>query len=167
MANQPALPPPVKSSAGKGLFVAFIFTVGAIMLLPTTLVLAVGLLPTFVATFSDNSRERLAGLTLGCMNVAGVLPPLLRLWNMGHTVENAILILLQPYMLLLMYGGAAIGFLLYINTPLMVSGILRRQAQYRLKTIEKHYAELQEEWGPEVANISLREQNVPLVEPKS
>jgi hypothetical protein len=40
----------------------------------------------------------------------------------------------------------------------MVSGILRRQATSRLKAIERTHAELQDEWGPEVANIvSVRE----------
>jgi hypothetical protein len=150
----------VKKKTTKGLVLAIVFTVGLVMLLPTTLIVAVGLLPTAVAAFADSSRERLAGLTLGCMNLAGVLPPVLRLWQMGHDVKNAMAILTQPYMLLLMYGGAAVGFLLYINTPLMVSGILRRQAITRLKSIEKQYVELQEEWGPEVAGLP-QEQAVP------
>lgn len=132
-------------------FVSVMFLViGVVTLLPTTIIIVIGMLPTAVATFADNSRERLAGLTLGCMNVAGVLPPLLALWHEGHTVENALGILMQPYMLLLMYGGAALGLVLYINTPLMLSGLLRKQASFRLKAIERQHADLREEWGPDV-----------------
>jgi hypothetical protein len=141
-----------KAGTAKGLVTVFAIVVSAILLMPTTLIFIVGMLPTAVAVFVDNSRERLAGLTLGCMNFAGVMTPLLQLWKTGHSVDIAISILVQPYMLLLMYGGAAIGLLLYINTPLMVSGILRRQATNRMKTIERTHAELQEEWGQEVAN---------------
>src|SRR5690606_21486032 len=123
--------PPVhsgKTLTAKSLVTAFALAVAVILLMPTTLIVVVGMLPTAVAAFVDNSRERLAGLTLGCMNFAGVMMPLMELWKTGHTVDIAVSILVQPYMLLVMYGGAAIGLLLYINTPLMVSGILRRQA---------------------------------------
>jgi hypothetical protein len=151
--NKPAPQAQTKTITAKSLVSAFALAVAVILLMPTTLIIAVGMLPTAVAVFVDNSRERLAGLTLGCMNFAGVMLPLLQLWKTGHTVDIAVSILVQPYMLLMMYGGAAVGLLLYINTPLMVSGILRRQAMNRLKAIERSHAELQEEWGPEVANI--------------
>jgi hypothetical protein len=97
MAQNP--PPVVKTSAAKGIVTAFAIAVGAILLMPTTLIIAVGMLPTAVAIFVDNSRERLAGLTLGCMNFAGVMVPLLQLWKSGHSVDIAISILVQPYML--------------------------------------------------------------------
>lgn len=155
MSAAPSAPPPVqhvprKSGVLTSFVSVFLLVIGVVTLLPTTMIIMIGLLPTAVATFVDNSRERLAGLTVGCMNVAGVLPPLLALWHDGHTVENALRILTQPYMLLLMYGGAGVGLLLYINTPLMVSGLLRKQAAFRLKAIERQRNDLREEWGPEV-----------------
>lgn len=147
-------PSPVKTEKKSGVLTSFIsvilLVVGVVTLLPTTMIIIVGMLPTAVATFVDNSRERLAGLTVGCMNVAGVLPPLLALWHDGHTVENAINIMMHPYMLLSMYGGAALGLVLYINTPLMVSGLLRKQAAFRLKAIDRQRNDLREEWGPDV-----------------
>ena len=127
-----------------------LLVVGALTLLPTTMILVVGMLPTAVAIFVDNSRERLAGLTVGCMNLAGVALPVMTLWQAGHSVESAMHILMEPYMLLLMYGGAALGLVLYVNTPLMVSGLLRKQAAFRLKSLERQRNDLREEWGPEV-----------------
>lgn len=145
----PAAAPPRRGMI-QTLFGSIVFAGCAIGFLPTTIIVIVGMLPTIVAIFVDSGKERLAGLTVGCMNIAGVLMPVMALWDKGHTVENAIHILSQPYMLLVMYGGAALGALLYINTPLMVSGLLRRQAAYRLKMIEKQCEDLREEWGPEV-----------------
>ncbi len=139
-----------KSGIFTTLITTLLLVVGAVTLLPTTIIVVVGLLPTAVAIFADNSRERLAGLTVGAMNVAGVFPPLMMLWHDGHNVENAMHILMEPYMLLLMYGGAALGLVLYINTPLMVSGLLRRQAAFRVKSLERQCNDLREEWGPEI-----------------
>lgn len=143
-----------KSKKGKkkglgffGIIYALFISVGAVLMMPTTLIFIIGMVPTAVAAFTDRTKERTAAMTVGAMNFAGVLPALLHLWKNGHVVENALNIISQPTMLLYMYGGAGIGMLIYLNAPPIVSNFLKRKGLRRLEKIEKRHKELVERWG--------------------
>lgn len=138
-----------------GLFSALMITVGAVLMMATTLIFIIGMLPTAVASFTDRSKERTAAITIGAMNFAGVLPALLHLWQSGHAVENSLKILSQPVMLLYMYGGAGIGALIYVNTPPIVSNFLKKKGRNRLEKIEARQKQLIERWGVIVTGESV------------
>ncbi len=151
---------PVKNTKKKkkgfsfwGVFSALIMTMGAVLMMPTTIIFVIAMIPTAVASFTDRTMERTAGITVGAMNFAGVLPALLNLWQSGHAVENSLRIISQPLMLLYMYGGAGIGTLIYFNTPPIVSNFLKKKGLNRLDRIEKRHKQLIEKWGITVTGI--------------
>jgi hypothetical protein len=139
---------PAKKRRGvTGLIGALLAAIGAIAFLPTTIIVVAGMLPTAVAYFVDTSREKTLGPTVLFLNFAGVFPSLLKLWHEGHVVGNAIEILMEPYMMLIILLPAAFGWLLFNYVPILVSSIIRRNAEVKIKNLEKEQEYLIEQWG--------------------
>ena len=147
-----------------GILVGVMVAVGAVAIMPTTLIFVVGMVPTAVAYFVDNSRDRTLGPTVCFLNFAGVLPALLTLWQGSHTMSAAIDVLSQPTVILVMLLPAAIGWLLYGYTPVFVGGILRRRAESRIRALEKEQESLVTAWGPQVKNTQARPEQEPKTE---
>ncbi len=149
-----------KKGGIKGILLGLIIAMGAVAIMPTTLIFVVGMIPAAVAYFVDNSRDRTLGPTVCFLNFAGVLPALLTLWRGNHTMDAAVDVLSQPAVILVMLLPAAIGWLLYGYTPVFVGGILRRRAEGRIRSLEKEQEALAAAWGPQVRN------NAPLADPE-
>ena len=131
-------------------------------MMPTVLVM-MGLLPTLIAMISDDDPEKSTAISIGAMNLAGVVPFIAELWQNNQTMGAAIAIVSQSRVWLIMLGSAAIGkLLMYIIPPMMVS-LATAQAEFRLAKLKESLIQLKEIWGPEVAtNTSLehvRKQN--------
>lgn len=117
---------------------------------PTALVIVVGMLPTIVAFVIDRSRKKYAPLCVTGMNFSGVIPSLLTLWFGENSFSAAIDLILDPMMLLIMYGAAAFGWLLFIAIPPVVAAfisVLRERRVAYLRGVQKRIVE---EWGEEV-----------------
>lgn len=147
-------------STGKGtilgVIIGIVFALMAVILLPTTIVILVGLVPSAVAFFVDTSRERLLGSTVLCMNIAGLLPAVLRLWKQGHTMDMAITLISQPSVLVVILVSSGVGWLLYIYMPQFVSKLARKRAEVRIRTLERLQGELIEQWSKAVAGTSAQ-----------
>lgn len=131
-------------------FSIFTLMLAAAIFYPTTVLMAIGMLPTIVAPLMDDRPQKTAWLTVGALNFAGILPAWFQLWENGHYLENALMLAFQPMVLLIAYGGAAVGWVLYHQVPIGVAGILAMRSERRLKDIEKRQKELVRKWGPEV-----------------
>lgn len=117
----------------------------------TSIILIFGMLPTFVAIFIDNSKEKLKPLTVGAMNLAGCFPFILELWlDKIHDVSSALDKILEPRTMVIIYLAAAIGYLIDWAMTGIVASISYQNGQSRLKEIEKLQKKLEERWGPEV-----------------
>jgi hypothetical protein len=92
----------------------------------------------------------MAGVAVGATNFAGTLPALLQLWRSNNDIAYAINLVTNPYVLLLMYSGAAIGWLIYWQVPPFFGQIIRRRAQAHLKNLDDKQLDLITEWGPQV-----------------
>lgn len=156
---QQKIPSPAKKNKGTaiGLVAGIILAIMAVLILPTTILVTIGLVPSFVAIFADNSRERLLGPTVMALNLAGIMPALTRLWQQGNNVDTAIELLCQPMILLMILIPAGIGWLLFLYAPVLISGVMRRKAELRIRTLEKSQADLIEQWGMTVTGTSARE----------
>ncbi len=150
-----------------GITGGIILAVMAVVLLPTTIIIMIGLVPSAVAFFVDNSRERLLGSTVLSLNVAGVLPAVLRLWKTGHHMDNAIAIITQPSVLTMILVPSGIGWLLYIYTPQIASKLVRKRAESRIRALEKQQKELIEQWSPAVTNGVPMNPDEPQEKPKA
>lgn len=120
--------------------------------LPTALMLMLALMPTFCALVVAPSQGYYSALSIGALNIAGTWPFLLKLWTTGHTIANAMTIIINPYAWLMIYGAAAVGWMLCQWFPMFVSAFMSIFSARRLKELERTQKRLIEEWGPEVEN---------------
>lgn len=138
---------------GSGKLVFFMIVLGCMVPfgIPTLLV-CLGLLPTLVALFTDSDSHRSGLATIGYMNLAGVLPFLVELWQKDQTMEAALGIVKDPASWVIMLGAAGVGqLMLYAIPPFVASMVLIRQ-ESRLKTLREGVQQLEAIWGPDVAN---------------
>lgn len=133
-------------------FAIITLLIAAGVFLPTTLLFCGCLIPTFVAALIDNAQPRTAWLTVGCMNFAGTVPAWMTLLENGHRIDQSFELLMQASTLILAYGAAGVGWLIYFNITPFVAGILVMRNEKRLKDIEKRQASLVSKWGRDVSN---------------
>lgn len=150
--------PTKKGFGASAIIIAMLGAIGAVAMLPSTIILLLGMIPTAVAYTVDSSRERALGRVVMCMNFAGTLPCLLKLWQQGHTVANALDIMTQPIMMALILIPTAFGWMIYSYVPYLVVGIVRRKAEARIRTLTKFQDDLVEQWGPGVAGNVIKQQ---------
>ncbi len=144
---------------GGGILMAGVF-------MASTLLLIVGMLPTFVAVFVDRSKKKNKALTVGSMNMAGCTPFLLELWSQGHSLDKAIFIISDPMAIVVMYAAAGIGYLIDWAMTGVISIILFDRAKSRKKAIEKQQEELAERWGKEVTGTMPLDETGFAIEPE-
>lgn len=120
--------------------------------LPTALMLAIALLPAICAFMIDRTPGRYATISVGMLNIAGTWPFLLKLWTTGHSVVNAMKIVLDPFAWLIIYSAAGAGWLLYFSFPSCVSMCMSVFAGHRVAQLRQQQKKLIDEWGPDVAS---------------
>ncbi len=125
----------------------------AIVFLPTTVMLCVGMLPTIVCASVDRTRGMVRTMSVGAMNLAGCIPFVMELWAKGHTFEISFDYLVQPRTIIVMYFSAAMGYLIDWAMTGIVCSIMIEKAKGRIKDIEKRHAALAERWGREVNGL--------------
>jgi hypothetical protein len=138
------------SRAGLVLLVLFLIP-AALLFLPSTLVLAIGMAPTLVALVVDRDPEKYAAITVGPVNFCGVLPSLIVLWQSGHEMSGAVRLLADPLNWVVMFGAAAAGWVILFTVPPAVAAFLVHRNEAEIKRLTAHQEDLVEEWGPEVA----------------
>lgn len=141
-----------RSGSGSVKFAVFMLFVTMFVFLPTTILFLVCLIPTAVAYIIDASINKTIWVTVGVMNVAGTIPAWFRLWDAGHNIEHAIEIILQPMTIIVSYGGAAVGWFIYINVTPFIASIIIMKNESRLKQIDKRLKELLRKWGDDVTD---------------
>ena len=126
--------------------------------------LLVGLLPTMVAFIIDKSSGKYATLCVGAMNIAGIFPSIYKLWTGQNNFTQAIQIISNIFDLVIMYGGAGFGWILYIIIPSVVSALLNVIAERRISRLRSQQRDLISEWGKDV---SVRPETIENSENKS
>jgi len=122
----------------------------AVVVMPTTVLLGVGLIPTLVAFAVDRDSEKSAAITVGAMNFCGVMPFAIQLWQRGHTLDLSMGLIASPFTWLVMYGAAAVGWGLYFVIPPIVASFVVMRDEDKIRDLEEQRQALVEEWGIEV-----------------
>ena len=157
---KPAVKAPVAArsrsgaTGGKGLMVLAAIIALAIVAAPTALIFAVGMVPTVVALLIDRDAGRYGAIAVGSLNFCGVFPSAIDLWQAGHTVQQALDTISNPYDLAIMFGAAGVGWLLYFGLPPLIGALLVQRHEAEIRRIEERQAALQKEWGPEINNAA-------------
>jgi hypothetical protein len=122
----------------------------ALTALPICILVVAGLVPTAVAVVVDRHRRRYLARTVGAMNIAGVVPGALRMWEAGITFASLQQVIESPVTWLIMYGAAGIGWVLYFCVPPVVAMVLEVRVDDTKRRLEGRTKLLVEEWGEEV-----------------
>lgn len=144
---------PAKKSGGGGGLITFLVLAApaGLFAMPTALLFAVGMIPSFVAYIIDRDPDKTAPMTVAPLNICGVLPFAMDLWKHQHTVQAATHAMGDPLTWLVMYGAAGIGWALYFLVPPIVTNFEVMRAESRIETLNGKKKDLIEEWGPDVA----------------
>ncbi len=115
------------------------------------ILLLLGLSPTIVAFMIDRSPHKYSAFCVGGMNIAGVFPSFLTLWNGNNSIRGAMEILTNPFDLTIMFAGAAFGWLLYVAIPPVIKSLLTVIAQHQIAVLREEQKELIKNWGEGIA----------------
>ena len=124
-----------------------------VIALPTMVLLLFGMLPSMVALIIDRSKGKSAAFTVGAVNFIGVFPYIMDLWKGGNTLDQA-LEMLDIFTMLVMYSAAAMGWLLFMSAPAVISSFVLVLQQRKIASLRKQQKSLIEEWGPDVAALT-------------
>ncbi len=121
------------------------------LLWPTFLVAGPLMAPTLAAAVVDRSRQRYLTYAVGLLNLACVLPALLRLWTRGHDQATAIALVGLPEAWLVAYLGAGLAWLIYLAMPPLVATYYAVRSRNRLAELQQRRQTLEKNWGEGVA----------------
>lgn len=127
-----------------------IFSLLIIVALPTVMFLGFAMLPALVAGIVDRTEEKSATFCVGGLNFCGVFPYLLDLWFGDHTVGQSIALLTDVFVLAVMYGGAGMGWMLYLSLPPVIASFIQVMSERRLEQLRKTQKSIIQEWGDEI-----------------
>lgn len=150
VAASAASPPGGEARKRTRLFIAALLLPVAALLLPSTLVLAVCLLPALAARVADRTPNGALTVTVTLPNLCGSLPAMIELWSRGHAIGQASSVLGDPFLWLVAYGGASLGWAIYLLLPPLLRGYYALTTDARIKALERQQEILRETWGPEV-----------------
>ena len=138
--------------AGGGLFLLVFLALAAavLVMVPAALLALVGLLPSAVAFIADRNTNRTAPTCVAIMNLAGVLPYVFQIVRDRRDFDAALTLLADPSNLLLMYGAAAAGWLIFFSVPRTVSAFIIGRDEARIRRLEAMQKETMELYGPDV-----------------
>ncbi len=143
--------PPSKARSILVIWVSIGIVALLILALPTVFVAFFGMAPTFVAFIVDRTREKYATFSVAGLNLCGVFPYLLDLWAGSHTISSAVSTMTNPFSLVVMYGAAGFGWMMFIVVPPLITSFLSVLAQKKVSQLRAKQRELIEEWGESVA----------------
>ncbi|MBO6519976.1 MAG: acyl-CoA synthetase [Rhodospirillales bacterium] len=121
-----------------------------IVALPTVMLVGFGMMPGLVAMIIDRTEERSATFCVGGLNFCGVFPYLMELWFGDHDLGQAMALLTDVFVLAVMYGGACMGWMLYLSLPPVIASFIQVMSERRLQQLRKTQRDILQEWGDEV-----------------
>jgi hypothetical protein len=141
----------------------FVLVICMILFLPSTFVVVIGMLPTFVIYIFDKSDSKNKSFTVGAMNFSGVFPYLIGVWKQSGSMDLALSYLQDPVTIIVMYSAATVGYGIDWMSRLFISSIVKEKAKMRLKRIQTHKEDLIKRWGQKVdGTIPLDREGFPL-----
>jgi len=123
----------------------------AALLLPTTLVFATMMAPTWVAYITDRSSEKHLAITVGLLNFSGTLPSIIELWSRGQSHNAAMMLISDIFVWAIAYGAAMAGWVLFGFMPSLIGSYFKMTTESRIRNLAQHQKNLIDEWGHAVA----------------
>ncbi|MCW8835709.1 MAG: acyl-CoA synthetase [Rhodospirillales bacterium] len=148
--NQPVSDPNAKRFPWSQFMFVVMIALLMVVSLPTVALMFFGMLPTIVAYLIDRTPQKYATFCVGAMNFSGVFPYLMDLWMRSNSLATAMGMLTDVFTLVVIYGAAGFGWMLFNAIPPVVGVFLVSISGRRILALEEAQAELVKEWGQEV-----------------
>ena len=118
------------------------------------ILLSAGLIPTFVAWLTDSNPFRIYRIRIIlAFNLAGCLPYIIALNQQSGGFGLAINLIADFNSYLVMYGFAAVGWVIVFVAPSVAAIVLQIVGKSRLNSIQNDKNRMMEEWGKTVAGM--------------
>lgn len=153
---------PGKRRSGKLAIWGFLLIFTTI-LLPTSMVVATALIPSFVIFMFDRSSGKALTLTVILLNLSGALPSLMTLWTTAHSIQDANDIIADPVLWFSAFGAAGIGLLIYLVMPPIMTAYYTIATESKIRLLRDRQSRLREDWGAKLAE----DPNLVMLEDKS
>ncbi len=132
------------------LLVVLAFTV---MYVESAILLAIGMLPTFVAYFLDKDVGKNKTFTIGAMNFSGCVYYLANIWKSPLPADTLADYLSNPITIIVIYSAAALGYLINYAVTSFIASILRQKSKSRLKRLDEQKKKMEKRWGEKVSGL--------------
>ena len=141
-----------KRSKKRLLMLLVLSALGTAVLRMDFVFLFVGMLPAMVAYLIDHDSNKYTSSTVAALNFSGVFPYAVDNYMQGSTFNIIEYKFSDPWVWLVMYGSAAIGWGIVLFSPMVASVVLGIKRAGRVMYLESAQAKYIEEWGEEVAD---------------
>ena len=145
---------PGKVTRGRSVIAWVAAPLVGIAFFPTILLLVIGMAPSIVALIIDKRPRKVTARAIGYLNFAGALPYALKLWTGQNTISGVMELVLEPTALMIMYSAAAVGWILNIVMPPIMTAYLAVRHESKIRSIGSRQESLLKEWGSEVKGNS-------------
>lgn len=153
-----------KMNKGQIHLVIMAFVVICGTFLPFTILIGVGMLPTFVSYIVEKKATKMRVLTIGAMNFAGFSPFFIELLFSKRNFDDAFSIISDPMNIIIMYVAAAVGYMIDWAATTLLNNILYDRGVKRKKYIENRQKEFTDRWGEKVkGTMKLDEDGFPFL----
>ncbi len=142
-------------SIGGIIFVLLALVILVIALKSTFVLVMLGTLPTIIAYYADRSEDKFALSCIACCNLSGVLPYVAELSIKGSSLTHLSDYLGSPRVWFVMYGMAAIGYLLVKGCPMLYRNSMRVINSSMVFQLEQKQEALVKEWGEDIKSGAL------------
>jgi len=120
-----------------------------------TLVLIIGMMPTFGARLSDPTSNKAQTYCVGFCNLASIFPSLYEIYTDKFNMDAAYSIIHNQYNLLIILSGSALGWVLFFIIPSINVSVLRTRDKKNLIAMIKRYDELKKIWGDSIPDSEI------------
>lgn len=115
----------------------------------------IAMLPSIVAYYFDQSSNRYTFRSIFYCNTAGVLPYFAQMAKFGPSSANLQGIMNHPLTWCVVFGAAAVGYMLTNITPLIAQMLIGSVHQTQVRGLERAQKKIEKEWGNEITKFGL------------
>lgn len=145
-----------RRTSGRGglhalIFMFSVMALGLLVFAPAAIILfVIGMVPTAVAIIIDREPQKYTSISVAATNFAGLSPYLASLLFGSASFSRAIELAADVFVLVVIYGAAAAGWVLVLVVPQATAFILRVTTDNRIQSLRKEQEKLIEDWGEAV-----------------
>lgn len=124
-----------------------LLAIGASLCQPASaIIFFCGMLPSFMTMLIDKDPNKTAVYSVMPMNLIAVCSIILDLHEQNNTIQYAFSLLSIPFHWLIMYGGAAFGWIFYFIVPQIVAIIIVKKTEIQTSLLENTRDRLAAKW---------------------